>query len=104
MNKKLKRKQMLIIGIISLVSAGTVLSCNWNYFSRSKNDNENKSLINYSISSNSDTFIRHNQEIANINFQINVLRSTINKNKTMFKNIIIFLNMIFTIISFKKIV
>ena len=65
-----------------MVSAGIILSSNWNYFIKS-NQKNNIELNSYQISATSDIYTKYNQEASDISFQINVLRSSISKNNIM---------------------
>ena len=82
MKKKFKNKQLFIIGIVSFVSLGIMLSCNKDYFSSNKNIKSINSY-DYKINKSNNDTVEYNQEIININFQINVLKSALSKNKNM---------------------
>ena len=82
MRIKGKSKHILIVGIISLVVTGIILSSNWTYFIQN-NDNNNTSLSSYQISTNDNIYAGYNQEESSIIFQINVLKSAINRNNIM---------------------
>ena len=84
MKKLIRGKQILIIGIISLVATGVILSSNWSYFIQN-NDNNNTALNSYQINTGNSNYIKFNQEEENIMFQINVLKSAISRNNIMYR-------------------
>ena len=83
MKKILNIKRIFIIGIISLVSIGIMLSSNWNYFIRN-NANNNTALNSYQISSKNSFNDNYNEEVHSIVFQINVLKQAIGENNILF--------------------
>ena len=85
MKKILNIKRIFIIGIISLVSIGIMLSSNWNYFIRN-NANNNTALNSYQISSKNSFTDNYNEEVHSIVFQINILKSAIKRNNFMYKS------------------
>ena len=83
--KKLNGKQILIIGIISLIATGIILSSNWNYFIQN-NDNNNNALNSYQISASKNIHIKYKQVNSNIMFQISILKSAVIQNNIMYQN------------------
>ena len=84
MNKKVSIKHILIIGIVSLLTSGIILSSNWGYFIKN-NDRNNTELSSYQINTkNFYTNYKHNEE--SIIFQINILKRAISKNNFMYHN------------------
>ena len=84
MKQYIRRKHIIIIGIVSLLASGIILSSNWSYFIRN-NDSNNTALTSYQISPNNFN-TKYSNETDNIIFQINVLKSAINKNNFMYQN------------------
>ena len=84
MTMKIKKHQMLIIGIISLVATGTILSSNWKHFIK---NSKNKNIIHtsYQINSSSSVYDKYESERTNIMFQINILKSAIKRNNIMYQ-------------------
>ena len=84
MNRIIRTKHILIIGIISLLASGIILSSNWSYFIRN-NDSNNTALNSYQIKTN--TFNTNYSEVkGSIIFQINILKSAISRNNFMYKS------------------
>ena len=77
-------KHILIIGIISLITTGIVLSSKWNYFIKN-HDTNNTSVTSYQINTSKNSLVNYYQEEANITFQINVLKSAVSRNNIMYK-------------------
>ena len=84
MKKIIKGKQILIIGIISVLTTGIILSSNWSYFVKN-NNNKSQVLSSYHINADTNPYLRYSQVEDNIMFQINVLNSAVNKNNIMYK-------------------
>ena len=83
MNKKVIVERVLVIGIVSLLTTGIILSSNWNYFIQNNNKN-NISLNSYQISAHN-SYKNYENENESIIFQINILKSAIQKNNFMFQ-------------------
>ena len=84
MKKVIKGKQIIIIGIISLLATGIILSSNWNYFLQN-NDNNNRLVSSYQLNTNENIYTKYSQEESSIMFQINVLKSAISRNNIMYQ-------------------
>ena len=84
MIKVIKGKQIIIIGIISLLATGIILSSNWNYFIQN-NDNNNHLVSSYQLNTNENIYTKYSQEESSIMFQINVLNSAISRNNIMYQ-------------------
>ena len=81
--KNLRKKHILIIGIISLLSTGIILSSNWSYFIRNNHSNNN-ALSSYQIKTKNNIYSGYLKEESTIIFQINILKSAIKKNNIMY--------------------
>ena len=84
MNKLINRRHIIIIGIISLLATGIILSSNWNYFIQN-NENNNHLVSSYQINTEANIYTKYSQEENSIMFQINVLKSAIKKNNIMYQ-------------------
>ena len=84
MKKEISVKQILVIGIISLLATGIILSSNWSYFIKN-NDTNNNALASYQISGNN-FYSNYRKNEGSILFQINVLKSAIRRNNFMYKS------------------
>ena len=83
MRKQVSIKHVLVIGIVSLLMTGIILSSNWNYFIHN-NDQNNTSLSSYQITT-SNNYKNYGNESQNIIFQINILKSAVEKNNFMYQ-------------------
>ena len=84
MKEKLRVSSILIIGVLSLLAAGVILSSNWNNFINANKTNNNI-LSAYDINTNNYGISMYRTQRSNIIFQINILNRAISKNNIMYQ-------------------
>ena len=86
MKKELMGKKIFIIGIISLISVGIILSTNWNYFIKNKKNYISNNILNNCKSNyKTNNYINNDQYQKNIFNHINTLKSVIYQNNYIYK-------------------